>query len=133
VLGICSGAVAGLVAITPASGFVEPGGALAIGVIAGASTNVDMSKGGWIDGHPEQILTQLIGIGSVIAFDVVVSVILLKGIDIRGAFRLVFGAQPRSSRFISTDASPSFFGGPLSPTMPNEIRRGSVGVITIAT
>jgi Amt family ammonium transporter len=129
VLGICSGAVAGLVAITPASGFVEPGGALAIGfiagaacfwsatslkhmmgyddsldafgvhavggiigailtgvfarasVIAGASTNVDMSKGGWIDGHPEQILTQLIGIGSVIAFDVVVSFILLKGID----------------------------------------------------
>ena len=125
VLGICSGAVAGLVAITPASGFVEPGGALVIGfaagaicfwsstslkkmmgyddsldafgvhaiggivgavltgvfarasVIAGASTNVDMSKGGLIDGHPEQIITQLIGIGVVIAFDVVVSLVLL--------------------------------------------------------
>jgi ammonium transporter, Amt family len=36
VLGICSGAVAGLVAITPASGFVEPGGALVIGFVAGA-------------------------------------------------------------------------------------------------
>ncbi len=36
VLGIVSGAVAGLVAITPASGFVAPGGALAIGLIAGA-------------------------------------------------------------------------------------------------
>jgi len=35
VLGIISGAVAGLVAITPASGFVAPGGALAIGVAAG--------------------------------------------------------------------------------------------------
>ncbi len=35
VLGIISGAVAGLVAITPASGFVGPGGALIIGVIAG--------------------------------------------------------------------------------------------------
>jgi Amt family ammonium transporter len=35
VLGVISGAVAGLVAITPASGFVMPGGALAIGVIAG--------------------------------------------------------------------------------------------------
>jgi hypothetical protein len=35
VLGIVSGAVAGLVAITPASGFVGPVGALAIGVIAG--------------------------------------------------------------------------------------------------
>src|SRR5437667_1606983 len=35
VLGIISGAVAGLVAITPASGFVAPGGALVIGVVAG--------------------------------------------------------------------------------------------------
>jgi Amt family ammonium transporter len=35
VLGIVSGAVAGLVAITPASGFVAPGGALVIGLIAG--------------------------------------------------------------------------------------------------
>jgi Amt family ammonium transporter len=130
VLGICSGAVAGLVAITPASGFVEPGGALVIGfaagaicfwsatslkhmlgyddsldafgvhaiggivgavltgvfarasVIAGASTNVDMSKGGLIDGHPEQILTQLYGIGVVIVFDAVLSFILLKVVDL---------------------------------------------------
>ena len=35
VLGFISGAVAGLVAITPASGFVLPGAALAIGLIAG--------------------------------------------------------------------------------------------------
>jgi Amt family ammonium transporter len=35
VLGIASGAVAGLVAITPASGFVAPGGALVIGLVAG--------------------------------------------------------------------------------------------------
>jgi ammonium transporter, Amt family len=130
VLGICSGAVAGLVAITPASGFVEPGGALVIGfaagaicfwsatslkhmlgyddsldafgvhaiggivgailtgvfarasVIAGTSTNVDMTKGGLIDGHPEQILTQLYGIGIVIVFDAVVSFVLLKVIDL---------------------------------------------------
>jgi len=34
-LGACSGAVAGLVAITPASGFVGPIGALAIGLAAG--------------------------------------------------------------------------------------------------
>jgi Amt family ammonium transporter len=129
VLGICSGAVAGLVAITPASGFVEPGGALVIGfaagaicfftattvknllgyddsldafgvhaiggivgailtgvfarasVIAGSSTNVDMSKGGLIDGHPEQVVTQLIGIGVVILYDAVISLVLLKAID----------------------------------------------------
>jgi Amt family ammonium transporter len=36
VLGIASGAVAGLVAITPASGFVLPGAALIIGIAAGA-------------------------------------------------------------------------------------------------
>jgi Amt family ammonium transporter len=35
VLGIISGAVAGLVAITPASGFVDPVGGLAIGIVAG--------------------------------------------------------------------------------------------------
>ncbi len=35
VLGMVSGAVAGLVAITPASGFVDPGGALWIGFAAG--------------------------------------------------------------------------------------------------
>jgi Amt family ammonium transporter len=34
-LGILSGAVAGLVAITPASGFVNPTGALIIGIVAG--------------------------------------------------------------------------------------------------
>jgi Amt family ammonium transporter len=34
-LGIASGAIGGLVAITPASGFVLPGGALAIGIVAG--------------------------------------------------------------------------------------------------
>jgi len=35
VVGICSGAVAGLVAITPASGFVGPVGSMCIGVAAG--------------------------------------------------------------------------------------------------
>jgi Amt family ammonium transporter len=50
VLGVLSGAVAGLVAITPASGFVGPGGALVIGIAAGvvcfwASTNLKRSLG----------------------------------------------------------------------------------------
>ena len=35
VLGFCSGAVAGLVVVTPACGFITAGGALAIGVAAG--------------------------------------------------------------------------------------------------
>ena len=37
VLGIASGAVAGLVAITPASGFVDPSGALYIGIASGGA------------------------------------------------------------------------------------------------
>ena len=37
VVGLVSGAVAGLVAITPAAGYVSPAGAIAIGVIAGFS------------------------------------------------------------------------------------------------
>ena len=50
VLGILSGAVAGLVAITPASGFVGPIGALIIGIAAGvicfwASTSLKRSLG----------------------------------------------------------------------------------------
>jgi Amt family ammonium transporter len=36
VLGAISGAVAGLVAITPAAGFVDPSGALIVGLVAGA-------------------------------------------------------------------------------------------------
>jgi len=35
VLGVISGAIGGLVAITPAAGFVGPGGALVIGIVAG--------------------------------------------------------------------------------------------------
>jgi Amt family ammonium transporter len=53
VLGIISGAVAGLVAITPASGFVGPGGALAIGIVAGVGCLWGSTwlkrRGGWDD------------------------------------------------------------------------------------
>ena len=38
VLGLCSGAVAGLATITPASGFVTPTGAMIIGLLSGLST-----------------------------------------------------------------------------------------------
>src|SRR5580692_9502462 len=44
VLGFCSGAVAGLVVITPASGFVTPSGAVIIGVLAGAIPFVACTK-----------------------------------------------------------------------------------------
>jgi Amt family ammonium transporter len=116
VIGICSGAVAGLVAITPASGFVGPGGALALGAIAGVvcyfgatslksffgyddaldcfgvhgvggavgavltgvfAVNEFGGTSGAIEGNYGQILNQLIGVGIVIAYDLVVSLIIL--------------------------------------------------------
>jgi Amt family ammonium transporter len=48
ILGMCSGAVAGLATITPASGFVTPTGAVVIGLVAGISTYVACAKlKGW--------------------------------------------------------------------------------------
>jgi ammonium transporter, Amt family len=122
VLGICSGAVAGLVAITPASGFVDPRGALIIGVAAGivcywgatsfkntlgyddsldafgvhgiggtvgalltgvlAVSAVSEGHSGLIDGNPNQVVVQLYGIACTAGYDAVVSLILLKLIDL---------------------------------------------------
>jgi Amt family ammonium transporter len=44
VLGMCSGAVAGLATITPASGFVTANGAVLIGLFAGVGTFLACSK-----------------------------------------------------------------------------------------
>src|SRR6201981_1546793 len=129
VLGIISGAVAGLVAITPASGFVDPRGALIIGVAAGvicywATTSLKHAlryddrldafgvhgiggmvgavlpgvlavawvggegKSGLIDGNPHQVLVQLYGITVTIVYDVIVSLILLKVIDLAVGLRV---------------------------------------------
>ena len=121
VVGICSGAVAGLVAITPASGFVGPVGALVIGGAAGVicywgATGLKHAFGyddtldafgvhavggitgalltgvfaiqqyggtaGLIEGNAMQVVNQAIGIVIVIAYDAVVTLILLKVIDV---------------------------------------------------
>jgi Amt family ammonium transporter len=121
VVGICSGAVAGLVAITPASGFVGPVGSICIGAAAGvlcywACTGLKSMLGyddaldafgvhgiggfvgavltgvfaieqyggtpGLIEGNAVQVINQLEGIAVVVAYDVVVSLVLLKIIDI---------------------------------------------------
>ncbi|MBX6327348.1 MAG: ammonium transporter [Pseudolabrys sp.] len=120
VVGICSGAVAGLVAITPASGFVGPIGSMVIGAAAGivcywGVTGLKRLHGvddaldcfgvhavggivgalltgvfaiqeyggtaGLIEGNPAQMLNQIKGILIVIAYDAVVSLIILKIID----------------------------------------------------
>jgi ammonium transporter, Amt family len=121
VIGICTGAVAGLVAITPASGFVGPIGAVCIGAAAGVvcywgCTGLKHMLGyddaldafgvhavggivgalltgvfaveayggqpGLFDGNPMQVLNQLYGILIVFAYDAIVSLIILKIVDI---------------------------------------------------
>jgi Amt family ammonium transporter len=119
-LGVCSGAVAGLVAITPASGFVGPVGSLVIGAAAGVlcywgATGLKQMLGyddaldcfgihavggtlgalltgvfaveqyggtpGLIEGNTFQVVYQGIGILIVVAYDAIVSFVILKIID----------------------------------------------------
>jgi ammonium transporter, Amt family len=121
VVGICTGAVAGLVAITPASGFVGPMGSLGIGIAAGifcywGCTGLKHMLGyddaldafgvhavggmvgalltgvfaveqyggtaGLIDGNAMQVVNQIEGIVIVFVYDAVVSLIILKVVDI---------------------------------------------------
>ena len=120
VIGICSGAVAGLVAITPASGFVGPMGALAIGIAAGivcywgvsglkhffgyddaldafgvhavgGATGAILTgvfavaayggTAGLIEGNAGQVVNQIIGVAVVFVYDVIVTLIILKIVD----------------------------------------------------
>jgi Amt family ammonium transporter len=120
VIGICSGAVAGLVAITPASGFVGPVGSMVIGIAAGFCCYlgavwlknlfgyddaldafgvhavggaagailtgvfaIEQYGGtpGLIEGNAHQVLNQLVGVGIVIVYDAVVSLVILKVLD----------------------------------------------------
>jgi Amt family ammonium transporter len=120
VIGAACGAVAGLVAITPASGFVTAGGAILIGLVAGglcysatllrervrvddaldvfavhgvggvfgaiatgvlATSAVQSSYKGLIDGNPGQVVTQLIAVGATIAYAVVATFIIVKFVD----------------------------------------------------
>ena len=121
VLGICSGAVAGLVAITPASGFVGPAGSMAIGVAAGVVCYLGVTSiksifgyddaldafgvhalggaagailtgvfaieqyggtAGLIEGNAGQVINQLIGVGIVVVYDVIATLIILKVVDV---------------------------------------------------
>ena len=121
VVGAACGAVAGLVAITPASGFVTPGGAIVIGLAAGglcysatllrarlkvddaldvfavhgvggvfgavatgvlATSAVQASYTGLIDGNAGQVLTQLVAVGATIAYAVVATFAIVKVVDV---------------------------------------------------
>ena len=82
VIGMCSGAVAGLVAITPASGFVGPVGSMVIGVAAGVFA-VEQYGGtaGLIEGNAAQMINQIEGIAIIFVYDAIVSLIILKVLD----------------------------------------------------
>ena len=114
VLGIASGAVAGLVAVTPASGFVTPSSAVIIGVAAGILcffTSTTLKKalgyddsldafgvhcvGGIIgalltgalvskdiSGMDGSVLTQLWGVGTTLIYGFIMSLIILKLVDL---------------------------------------------------
>src|SRR5580698_4494173 len=127
VVGICTGAVAGLVAITPASGYVGPIGSMVIGVACGVgcylgATSLKRAFGyddaldafgvhavggvigavltgvfainqysghaGLIEGNPGQVVNQLIGVGTVIVYDAILSLIILKIIDVTIGLRV---------------------------------------------
>jgi Amt family ammonium transporter len=120
VLGICSGAVAGLVAITPASGFVGPGASVIIGVAAGiicyfSATSVKRAFGyddsldafgvhciggivgalltgalvsKEISGSDGSVLLQLRGVGATLVWSFVMSIIILKLIDMTIGLRV---------------------------------------------
>ena len=127
VIGICSGAVAGLVAITPASGFVGPIGSMVIGVAAGVvcylgATCLKHAFGyddaldcfgvhavggmvgailtgvfaikqyggtpGLIEGNAHQVLNQVIGVVVVFIYDAVISLIILKIVDMAIGLRV---------------------------------------------
>jgi Amt family ammonium transporter len=116
VVGLCSGAVAGLVAITPASGYVGPFGSIVIGVACGIgcywgatglkhmfgyddaldcfgvhgvggiigalltgvfAVNEYSGHSGLLEGNPEQLVNQFIGVGVVIVYDAIVTAIIL--------------------------------------------------------
>jgi Amt family ammonium transporter len=121
VAGAAAGAVAGLVAITPASGFVTAGGALAIGLTAGglcyaatllrerlriddaldvfavhgvggtfgaiatgvfATTAINAAGAGLIDGHPAQVVTQVMAVLATVAYATVATFVIVKVVDV---------------------------------------------------
>ncbi len=125
-LGLASGIVAGLVAVTPASGYIYPAGGLAIGLIAGVVCYVsvclkpvfkyddsldafgvhgvggflgavltgvfcykavnDSGSDGLLAGNPGQVVTQLIAAGVSVGFAFVLSLVLVKLVDVLVGF-----------------------------------------------
>ena len=83
-LGMITGAVAGLVSITPAAGFVTPMGAIATGLGANKLANPD-KPGNWqglFQGNPAQLWIQVQAAVVTMVFSFLVSLALLKRVDV---------------------------------------------------
>ncbi|CAG8575798.1 1823_t:CDS:2 [Ambispora leptoticha] len=65
-LGFCSGAVAGLVAITPGSGFVGSPAAVAFGVIGGIACNIAVKLKHWLDYDDALDVFAVHGVGGIV-------------------------------------------------------------------
>src|SRR6202042_2924571 len=89
VLGICSGAVAGLVAITPASGFVGPDAAVVIGAAAGVICFVSSTSVKKAFGYDDSLDAFGVHcIGGIVGALLTMSLIILKLIDLTIGLRV---------------------------------------------
>ncbi|MGP4020678.1 ammonium transporter [Saccharopolyspora sp. 5N708] len=92
-LGAASGAVAGLVAITPACGYVEPLGAAAIGVVAGVvcALAVTLKQRFGYDDTLDVVAVH--GVGGLVGM-VLIGVFATKSVNPAGADGLLYGGGP---------------------------------------
>jgi Amt family ammonium transporter len=174
-LGIASGAVAGLVAITPAAGFVSPLGAIAIGLIGGVvcskavslkfrlgyddsldvvgvhlvgglvgalltgvfadlAVNEAAVLNGLVNGGGFELLgKQVIAIGASLAFSLIVSLVLVKLVDMTIGFRIaedeeVSGLDLTQHSEVGYALSEGAGGHSLAPSGPPEHAHASSSV-----
>ena len=123
VVGICSGAVAGLVAITPASGFVGPAGALAIGAAAGviatrpATAPVQMPI---TVGLPRMAHSTNIQVSAAVAVAICVTVMAMPAcMPAVTAEPALKPNQPTHSREAPMKVSTMLWAGPVSLRLPS--------------
>ena len=96
VLGGISGAVAGLVAITPASGFVLPAPALLIGWFAFGPLSATPSAPEGVVGGLDQVVRQAIAIAATLAYSAVGTVVILLGVGLACGGLRVSGEAERA-------------------------------------
>ncbi len=89
-LGAASGAVAGLVAITPAAGYVAPVGALAIGVIAGVGCQLMVGLKSWFR-LDDSLNVAAVHLGGGVIGALCVGIFATRAVNAAGADGLLYG------------------------------------------